>query len=181
MPRKPNPGSASQSVRNYLAEHPDSSPKEIVNGLAAKGVKVTYAVAQNVKYAKSAKAKTKAAAPKAAGSASAAPKAKDTGVSKSESVRQYLAANPDAGPKQVSDALAKQGIKVSPTLVSGVKFHLAKKGKAKKAKAVQKQPAAPGSGRSLSLDDLVEAKKLADRLGGLDNAKAALEALAKLV
>jgi hypothetical protein len=174
MPRKPNPGSASQSVRNYIEQHPDANPKQIVDGLAAKGVKVSIFVAKNVKYAKPAKAKTKASAPKAA--------TKDTGVSKSESVRQYLAANSDATPKQVSDALAKQGIKASPTLVSGVKFHLAKKGKSKKAaKTAAKLPAAAGNGRSLSLDDLVEAKKLADRLGGLDKAKAALEALAKLV
>ena len=50
------------------------------------------------------------------------------GVSKSKAIREYMAANRNAGPKAVAEALGEQGIKVSAAFVSTVKS-MAKKGR----------------------------------------------------
>ena len=42
-------------------------------------------------------------------------------VNKSSAIRDFMAANPNAGPKEVADTLSKQGIKVSPAFVSTIK------------------------------------------------------------
>lgn len=42
--------SLSQHVRDYLAQHPNSSPKEIVNGLAALGTTVSVGLASLIRY-----------------------------------------------------------------------------------------------------------------------------------
>ncbi len=40
----------------------------------------------------------------------------------SQSIRDYLQANPDATPNQIVEALAKKGVKVSPGLASNIKY-----------------------------------------------------------
>ena len=42
-----NPG---QSIRDYLAAHPQASPNEIVAGLKEQGITVSPGLASNVKY-----------------------------------------------------------------------------------------------------------------------------------
>ena len=57
--------------------------------------------------------------------------AKKRKVNKSQAVRDFMAANPAAAPKEVSETLTKQGVAVSPNYVSTVKGQMnAKKGKA---------------------------------------------------
>lgn len=106
---------------------------------------------------------------------------------KSQAVRDYLDKNPDAGPKQVVEGLAAQGINVSRALVGIVKYRSGpKRRKATRKKKVRRKvktrAAAPTSTRAnhLTADDLFEAKKLADSLGGIDEARRALEALEQL-
>jgi hypothetical protein len=55
-----------------------------------------------------------------------------TPVNKSQSIRDYYAANPDAKPRQVREALAGLGIEVSPTHVSQVKATISKTGRTKR-------------------------------------------------
>ena len=57
-------GARTQAVRDYLAEHPDASPKEIVAGLAERGVKVKITLANSIKY-KSATPRKRRRAPSA--------------------------------------------------------------------------------------------------------------------
>jgi hypothetical protein len=116
----------------------------------------------------------KAATKKKAAPQESAPAEK---VSNSQAVRDYLQANPKALPKQTVEALAEQGIEVSRTLVSQIKFKMKPKKRRGRKKAAR--GAKPG-GDKIALSSLITAKKMAEQLGGLEKAKAALAALAKL-
>ena len=105
-------------------------------------------------------------------------------VNKTQAVKDYLAENPDAATKDVVAAMKKQRITVSPNYVStirskgkGKKKGVAKKKVAAKKKAAPKKKAADDK---ISLSAIMEAKKLAAKLGGIENAKEAISALAKL-
>jgi hypothetical protein len=102
------------------------------------------------------------------------PAAKKKNVNKSAAIRDFMKKKPSAGPTAVSQALAKKGIKVSPSMVSNVKTTAAKK---KKKRGRKPKTAAVDM---IAMDALVGAKKLVDQLGGIDKAKAALDAIAKL-
>lgn len=116
---------------------------------------------------------------------------KSGGPNKSEAIRDYVTANPNAKPREIVDALKAMGLAVSPAFVSTIKSKMgAGTGKRGRRRATSKsvtvrgrRPAAPTAAKAVSsslLDDLITAKQLADKLGGIDKAKAALEALAKI-
>jgi len=110
-------------------------------------------------------------------------KRKTAAVSKSAAIREYISANPNAGPTAIYDALTKQGIKVSKGLVSVVKYSKPKPGKrrgrpAKSQTASTKGVSKPSS--SMSSSDLIAAKKLADSIGGIAKTREALDLLEKL-
>lgn len=182
----------SQAIRDYLAEHPDAEPKDVVAGLGEKGLVVTPGLVGLVKHSSRKQKETKAKAkakpartPARRGrkleSASAAPAAAT--LSKSDAVRAYLSENPGASPNTVRDALREQGIKISTSLAASVKYSKASKGL--RRKAGKRGPGRPriaslhGDG-ALDLEALVDAKRLAERLGGIDAAREALDWLAKL-
>ena len=81
---------------------------------------------------------------------------------KAAKIRAVLADNPDATAKDVVKTLAAQRIRVTPAQVYNVKSTAAK-------------PKLDGYA------SLIQAKKLADALGGVDQARAALDVLAKLL
>lgn len=101
------------------------------------------------------------------------------GISKSKAIRDYMAAHPSAGPSAVADALSKEGIKVSAAFVSTVKS-MAKKRKPGGRVGRPRKAKSAAAGAQFSVSELLSAKKLADELGSLEQAKAALDALAKL-
>ena len=104
--------------------------------------------------------------------------AKKKSVNKSQAVRDYLSAHPDAMPKEVMAALAKEGIKVSRVLVSTIKTKLKKDGTAKKAAkkpaaAVVAAPQHPQPSRSrrngggtITLDQVKKVAQTIKTLGG---------------
>ncbi len=104
----------------------------------------------------------------------AAPKQK---VNKSQAIRDAVNQNPKTGPTEIAQIVSKQGIKVSPTRVSTIKTAAKKKRQAKRKAAPAAKPAVSDK---VSLSKLVQAKKLADQMGGIEKAKDALAALAKL-
>lgn len=120
-------------------------------------------------------------------------KKKSGGPNKSAAIRDYVNANPDAMPKQIVDAMKAQGIDVSTAFVSTIKSKTVgsgakKKGrkKAGRPKGAPRAAAAPATRSSngqskVSVDQLLKAKKLAGELGGVAQARAALEALEKIV
>jgi hypothetical protein len=79
---------------------------------------------------------------------------------KSEAIRAILAKQPDASPKAILAALKKRGIKASVALVNAIKYRNPK--------------------RTVSLAQIQAAKAFSTRMRGLDNAKAALAAYARL-
>lgn len=79
-------------------------------------------------------------------------------------------------PKTIIADLAAKGIHVSAALVSAVKY-----GGKKTAKKSKKARGKAAAGRnSVTVDELLKTKQLADQLGGVDRMKAALDTLAKL-
>ena len=81
---------------------------------------------------------------------------------KAAKIRALLADNPDATAKEVVKTLAAQHVRVTPAQVYNVKSTAAK-------------PQLNGYA------SLIQAKKLADALGGVKQARAALDVLAKLM
>ena len=81
---------------------------------------------------------------------------------KAAKIRAALADNPGASAKEIVKALAAQRVRVTPAQVYNVKSTTAK-------------PKVDGYA------SLIQAKKLADALGGVEQARAALDVLAKLV
>ena len=131
-------------------------------------------------------------------------KAAEAGVNKSQAIRDYKAANPDAGPTAIMNALAEQGVTVTTALVSNALTNAKKKtvkkkpGRPPKAAATADLPKRPGrppkkgkkkggrpkassNGSDVNLNALIAAKKLSDEMGGVNAAKAALDALSKLM
>ncbi|MFO0816351.1 MAG: hypothetical protein U1A77_00335 [Pirellulales bacterium] len=86
----------------------------------------------------------------------------------------HKAANPTAGPKEISEALSKSGVDVTPAFVSTM-LSLAKKkgGKAKRGRKV----AVPVN----NLQQLIQAKKLVEQLGGVAKTREAVNVLARIM
>lgn len=108
-----------------------------------------------------------------------AKKAKN-GPNKSLEIRNYKTANPSASPKEIAEALTKTGLSVSPQFVSTVLSNAKKKG-AKVGKRGRKPGRPAAASKTGDLQQLIQAKKLVDELGGIDAARAAVNALAQLI
>ena len=106
-------------------------------------------------------------------------KKKSQGPSKSQAVRDYLTEHPSATASVVVPELAQGGINVSPALVSQVKKRMKQAGGSDGQKAAKKTTA-KRSANSLTAENLVEAKKLVDELGGIEQARQALKYLEEL-
>ena len=105
------------------------------------------------------------------------------GPNKSEAIRKYSQENPDAGPKDISAGLAKEGVKVTPAFISTVLSNdrrRARKGGRRKAGRRPGPRAAGAAGRD-PLQALLQAKRLAEQMGGVAKARAALDALARIL
>jgi hypothetical protein len=84
---------------------------------------------------------------------------------KAAQIREFLAEQPEASAAEVVKALASQRVRVSPAQVYN-------------AKATAGKPKASGSP---GYESLIQAKRMADAMGGVEKARAALDVLAKLV
>jgi hypothetical protein len=99
-------------------------------------------------------------------------------VNKSQAIMDYLKNARRAKPATVVAALAEKGIEVTPQYVSSIRS--AKRAKKKGKRGGQNGAATASASDKVSLGVLVQAKRLADQLGGVSKAKEALDALAKL-
>ncbi len=111
--------------------------------------------------------------------------AKKSKINKSQAVRDYIAEYPDAKPAEISAAMAERGIEVSPQAVSTIKYQASKKQGAPKRRGRPRKTdkattSARSNGRSNELQHLIAVKELADKVGGIEEAKKLLDALAKL-
>jgi hypothetical protein len=114
--------------------------------------------------------------------------AKKRSVNKSQAVRDYLSAQPNAMPKEVMAALAKKGIEVSRILVSTVKSKLNKTGTAKNAAkkpaaAVAPAPAVvekPTNGGTITLEQVKKVAQTIKTIGGHERVTEVLEVIKEL-
>jgi hypothetical protein len=92
---------------------------------------------------------------------------------KTQAIRDYLSANKKAKASEVVSALAEKGITISPAAVYNLKARKRMGRRRRKAEA-------NGQVVGLSIDHLIAAKKLVDTVGGVQQAREAVDALAKL-
>ena len=98
---------------------------------------------------------------------------------KTQSVRDYIAENPDANPKAIVAGLKERGITVKIGLANSVKY--SKRSKPGKRRAPMHGMAARRtSSQVLTVDLLMEVKRLADSLGGIGDLRRALDMLEQL-
>lgn len=114
------------------------------------------------------------------------------GPSKSDLIRTASTENPEAGPTEIAKMIqTAHNIKVSPAMVSTVLSQdrtrggkPAKRGRPPKAAAAgkgRKAAAAGSKAGGVSVDTLVRIKQLADEMGGVDQARKALDALSQIL
>ncbi|MBW3541451.1 MAG: hypothetical protein KY476_14385 [Planctomycetes bacterium] len=114
------------------------------------------------------------------------------GPNRSEAIRDYLKAHPDATPKQVVAGLSEQGVTVTTGLVYKVKSSSGLGGSRRRRVKRRKRTTAPqatptamstagaSAGAGLTAQDLFAAKQFTDNVGGLKAARQALDALERL-
>lgn len=99
---------------------------------------------------------------------------------KTAAIKAALKANPKKGPTEIAELLKADGWDVTAQRVSVVKSAM-KKGKKKAAPAAASDTAPVVPKDAVSVGLLVKAKKLVKELGGVKEAKNALNALAQLL
>ena len=105
---------------------------------------------------------------------------KKSGVSKSQSIRDHLQANPTATPNEIVAALKKQGVKVSQGLASNVKYTSgAKKKSGKKGTKRTVRRKLPGA-RAVDISTLLAAAKFVAQVGDAETAIAAVRQVQSL-
>lgn len=105
-------------------------------------------------------------------------------INKSQKIPDYLAANGSAGPTLVAKALKADGITVSTAMVSTIRSKLGLVKRRRKRRKQQAVVLSNGAAQSLNVLQVAKllkaAKRLAAELGGIKEAKAALDALGVL-
>lgn len=172
-------------TKQYVAKHPTAGLNEIVDALKQQGVDISRSLASKIKYGSSAaKATAKKGRKAKKPSARAALKKGDAGYGqKSEAIRAAAKSlGKKVRPRDVIAMLKEQGIEVSSAQVSttlkAMGMRRTRRGRGAGVRAAA--PRAIGRSESISIDDLIAAKKLVEQLGGIDQAKTAISALAKL-
>jgi hypothetical protein len=111
--------------------------------------------------------------------------AKKEKVNKTKAVKEYLKTHPNAKNLEVSEALGKQGIKISVAYVAGIKTMLKKRRLAKQPTsspatsaaapmaAASEQPTKPGD--TISLDQIKKVALTIKTIGGFDRLRELLE------
>jgi hypothetical protein len=97
---------------------------------------------------------------------------------KTQAIKDYLATNPEQGPKDVVAGLKAQGVTVKPGLVSSIKY--GKKGKRSARRPSMRVAARHTKNGAVTVEQLLEVKKLADSIGGAEQVRSALDALEQL-
>ncbi len=101
--------------------------------------------------------------------------------SKSAAIRDYRASHATAKPKEIAEALNGSGYEVTPQYVSMILSNDRKKTGPSRGRPAGTKTKSSTSGQQVSMEDLLSAKQLISATGGLEQAKAALDAYQKLV
>src|SRR5207302_6607402 len=96
---------------------------------------------------------------------------------KTRVVREYIAANPTATPKEIVAGLATTGMKIKLGLANSLKYGKRKPGRRRSRTVASAARRAPATSGAVSVEQLFELKKLADVLGGTEQVRSALDVL----
>lgn len=100
-------------------------------------------------------------------------------VNKSLEIRSYIAAHPEAKPREIVAALRENGIDVSAAFVSTLKSNDKRKGKPGLTRPAGKSSRLQGTHDGLA--SLLVAKELVNQTGSLEAARRSLDALEKIL
>jgi hypothetical protein len=181
--------SKTEATKQYMATKPDASVKEIVAGVKEQGIEISASLANKLKYSRPKKgtAKKKKAAKKSV--------AKKTRRKKKAVVSKNGASGRGQKAEAIRGAARKLGKKVRPRDVivmlkeQGIAVSSAQVSTTLKAMGMRKvrrgrKPGAVASAAtrsdSISINDLVAAKRLVNQLGSVEAVSQALSALARL-
>jgi uncharacterized protein YneF (UPF0154 family) len=159
---KAKAASKSDVIRDILKSHQNAGVKEIRATLEERGVKASDALINKIKYGRN-----RTAGKKSRGRGKA-----NSQTSKADAIRTMLSEmGAEARSRDVIAALAKRGMAVSSAQVSTLR------------KTSHNKRSSPGSStlHAISLEHLLAAKNLAERLGGIEVARQALASLARLM
>ena len=180
---KATKGEKSAAMHAYLELDPDALAAEVVSALKKQGIKINLASVYNYRST----AKKAGTIPAQKPAVQAAPNAASEHGSKSQAVRAAITELGRNTPsKEIIDHLATKGIPVSLALVVKVKSRMKARRKAKRARLANvtspKAATTPAARKpsQVSFDDLIAAKELADRLGGMDSLRRTMDVLEKL-
>lgn len=153
--------SKSNVIRDILKAHRNAGVKEIRETLKERGVEASDALINKIKYGRNRN-----------GSKKSRGRSKENSTSKADSIRNMLAQmGAEARSRDVIAALAKRGVPVSSAQVSTLR----------KTTHSRRSSTGSTSVQDVSLEHLLAAKNLAERLGGIEVARRALANLAKLI
>jgi hypothetical protein len=99
---------------------------------------------------------------------------------KTKAVRDYIAANPKAAPKEIVAGLATTGMRIKLGLANSLKYSKKKRGRRKSATVASAARRTRTSNGAVTIDQLLEVKRLTDSLGGPQQVRQALETLEQL-
>jgi uncharacterized protein YneF (UPF0154 family) len=154
----------SDAIRDILSKQPKATVKEIKAGLQERGVKASDALVNKIKYGRR--------GPKTGAKTSRARSNGSSSSSKADAIRGMLGEmGVKARPRDVISALAERGVVVSSAQVSTLR----------KSQSRHRSSSSTAIAGAVSLDHLLAAKGLAERLGGIENARQAIASLAKLM
>lgn len=98
-------------------------------------------------------------------------------INKSAEIRDFLNANPKASPAEAAAKLSRKGMKVTAGYISVVKSNMKKKAKGTTLSRTRPSKKSP----DVTYESMIKAKSLMKEAGGLEEAKQALDALARLL
>ena len=151
--------SKSDAIREIIKQQPKATVKEIQTILHGRGIKASDALVSKIKYARKAGKK----------GAKRRGKSRGESGSKAEAIRvAWGELGYNARPRDIVAILAKRGMTVSSAQVSTLRKSLPRRNGALAASNVP-------------FEHLLAAKSLAEQLGGVEVAKAALASLARLI
>lgn len=165
--------STSKMVRDWLKTHRNATVPEIIEAFKAQGITVSKPLASKIKY-------TSPTSGKSAGAGAKKKRGKPARGEKAAAIREaWTKMGRKARPRDVMASLSSTGLKISSSEVIGIRNRLFKRGGKKAAAATAEVAAAPSAG-GLTLERLLAAKAVANKLGGVEAAYQAFLALSKL-
>jgi hypothetical protein len=98
---------------------------------------------------------------------------------KTQAVRDYIAENPDANPKAIVAGLKEKGVTVKLGLANSVKYSKRSKGRKRSAPAPHAAARRIKTGR-VTVAQLIEVKRFAESVGGMEELRRAIDLLEQL-